>query len=380
MKSVLLITLEYPPQIGGIAEYLANLVEYLPTDKVNVLAQDVGDTHESDMASSAPVYRKRLLSGRIRPRWLPSIWWADWVYRRERPTMTVVSHILPIGRVARFLKWRRRMPYVVIVHGMDVALALSGGRCKRRLARRILQDATLVVANSSYTARFVESADVPKERIMILPPSPSFPMDITVTEEARAAIVGKHALRDTFSILSVGRLVARKGFADAIRAVAKLKEEGTDIRYVIVGDGPEREALGEVAKEECVEDRVVFAGIVPREELPAYYAATNAFVMASKSMGADIEGFGTVYLEANLLKKPVIGARAGGVPDAIAHEVSGLLVDPSDVGQLADAIRRLKDDPKLAARLGEQGRERVQKEFGWEKHGKRFAAAMKELD
>lgn len=380
MKSVLLITLEYPPQIGGIAEYLANLVEYLPTDKVNVLAQDVGDTHESDMASSAPVYRKHLLSRRIRPRWLPSLWWADWVYRRERPTMTVVSHILPMGRVARFLKWRRGMPYVVIVHGMDVALALSGGRGKRRLARRILRGAALVVANSSYTARFVESADVPKDRIMVLPPSPSFPMDISVPEDDIRAMQEKHQLHDMYSILSVGRLVARKGFADAIRAIVRLKDDGVDVRYVIVGDGPEREPLEKLAGDEGVEDRVVFAGVVPREELPAYYAATDAFVMASKSMGADIEGFGTVYLEANLLKKPVIGARAGGVTDAVAHEVSGLLVDPGDVEQLAAAIRRLKDDPALARRLGEQGRERVRKDFGWEKHGKRFAAAMKELD
>lgn len=380
MKSVLLITLEYPPQVGGIAEYLANLVEYLPTDKVNVLAQDVGDSHESDMASSVPVYRKHLLSRRIRPRWLPALWWADWVSRREHPTMTVVSHILPMGRVARFLKWRRGIPYVVIVHGMDVALALSGGWAKRRMAKRILRDAVLVVANSVSTARFVEGADVPKDRIMILPPSPSFPMDISVADDAVRTVQERHALRDTFSLLSVGRLVARKGFADAIRAVARLKDDGVDVRYVVVGDGPEREPLEILAKEEGIEDRVVFAGVVPKEELPAYYAATDVFVMASKSIGADMEGFGTVYLEANLLGKPVIGARAGGVPDAIAHEVSGLLVDPGDVGQLAAAIRRLKDDPALAARLGEQGYARVRKDFGWEKHGKRFAAAMKELD
>ena len=90
MKSVLLITLEYPPQIGGIAEYLANLVDYLPADKVNVLAQDVKDAHESDMQAAAPVYRRRLLSNRIRPRWLPSIWWTWWMYRRERPSLTIV--------------------------------------------------------------------------------------------------------------------------------------------------------------------------------------------------------------------------------------------------------------------------------------------------
>lgn len=380
MRSILLITLEYPPQIGGIAEYLANLVEYLPTDKVNVLAQDVGDSHESDMESSMPVYRKHLLSRHIRPRWLPALWWADWVSRRAHPTMTVVSHILPMGHVARFLKWRRGIPYVVIVHGMDVALALSGGGGKRRMAKRILRGAVLVVANSGYTARFVESADVPKDRIMILPPSPGFLMDISVADDAVRAVQERHALHGTFSLLSVGRLVARKGFDDAIRAVARLKGDGVDVRYVVVGDGSELEPLKILAKEEGIEDRVVFAGVVPREELPAYYAATDVFVMASKSIGADIEGFGTVYLEANLLGKPVIGTRVGGVPDAIAHEVSGLLVDPGDVGQLAAAIRRLKDDPALAAKLGEQGRARVRKDFGWEKHGKRFATAMKELD
>jgi len=187
MRPVLLVTLEYPPQVGGIAEYLANLVAHAPGITFNVLAPESEAAHEGDMAATSPVYRRKLLWRRARPRWLPSLYWADWLLRRERPSMVLVSHLLPMGTVAHLLRTFRKVPYAVIVHGMDVALALSHP-AKRREAKRVLKDASLVVANSRHTARFVANAGVSEDRILVLPPSPSFGDGSAPSDDAVRAV------------------------------------------------------------------------------------------------------------------------------------------------------------------------------------------------
>jgi len=283
-----------------------------------------------------------------------------------------------MGSVAHVLRAVHRVPYAVIVHGMDVALALSHP-AKRRSAKRILRDASFVVANSAHTARFVVNAGVPEERIIVLPPSPGLDPSSAPDAAAVRELRDRYGLGDAFTVVSVGRLVARKGFDDCLRAVAECRDMGQDVRYLIVGDGPERERLEALADELGVRNAVVFAGTVSREELPAHFVAGDVFVMVPKSIGADIEGFGTVYLEANVLGRPVIGSRAGGVPDAVVHERTGLLVDPGAVSSLTGAIIRMKGDPGLRERLGKQGRQRVVGEFGWERHGARFAETMKRM-
>jgi phosphatidylinositol alpha-1,6-mannosyltransferase len=116
-----------------------------------------------------------------------------------------------------------------------------------------------------------------------------------------------------------------------------------------------------------VSDRVIFAGPVADEELPAYYNACDVFVMPSRQFEGreGVEGFGIVFLEASACAKPVIGGRSGGVNEAITDGVSGLLVDPLDVKALADAVVGLLLDPDRTRRLGMQGRKRVEQEFDW---------------
>src|SRR5512142_1705096 len=365
MKTIVLATLEYPPQTGGIATYLANVVACFPKGSVHVLAPEGGDTHATDMRSDAPIYRRPLLGKWVRPRWLSALYWTDWLVRKERADMLVVSHLLPMGQVARLLKRHRGLPYAVIVHGMDVALALEAGGTKRAQARAVLEDAQLVVANSAYTAHLAESAGAKKERVMIVRPCPGFPTYLTVPPGRLETVRQYYALGGGFRLLSVGRLVSRKGFADAIEALALLRERGRDVSLAIVGDGPERGRLEDLAKTRGVADHVTFTGKVPDEDLPALYALCDAFVMAPRSVGPDVEGFGIVYLEANLMAKPVIGSRAGGVPDAVIDGKTGLLVDPGDPDAIAKAVAALMDDPALWERLGRDGRARAIDEFTW---------------
>lgn len=365
MNSIILATLEYPPQTGGIATYLANVVACFPEGAVHVLAPEGGETHVADMHSETPIYRRPMLGRIIRPRWLHALYWTDWLCRKEHADVLLVSHLLPMGKIARLLKRHRGIPYAVILHGMDVALALDAGGAKREQARKILSEASLVAANSAFTARLAETAGAAKDKLIVVRPSPGIPTYHTVTPERLADAKAKYGVGDGFTMLSLGRLVPRKGFADAIEAVALMKQEGKKARLIIAGDGPERQRLGKLAVRCEVDDLVSFAGKVPDEDLPGLYAACDAFVMAPRSVGADIEGFGIVYLEANLMGRPVIGSRAGGVPDAVIDGRTGILVEPGSAAAIAEAATKLMDDPALRARLGSQGRDRVIREFSW---------------
>ena len=380
MKSIILATLEYPVQKGGIATYLANLVACFPKGSVHVLAPENPQSHDTDMRSDASIFRRNLLSRWLRPRWLAALYWTDWLAKKERADMLIVSHVLPMGLVARILKRRRGLPYAVIVHGMDVALALEAGGWKRARARAVLEDAEVVVANSVHTAQLAEALGARKEKIALVRPSPGFALD-TVLPPDRIEAVRKFYAMPTigYTLLSVGRLVERKGFAEVIEAVALLKKDGRKVNLVIVGDGPDRRRLEALVNSHQVADLVTFLGEVSDEDLPGLYAAASVFVMAPKSIGADVEGFGIVYLEANLMGKPVIGSRVGGVADAVVDGKTGLLVEPGSGEAIAAAVRKLMDDPALAERLGSDGRKRVLEDFGWKRQAGGFVeAVMKE--
>ena len=108
-----------------------------------------------------------------------------------------------------------------------------------------------------------------------------------------------------------------------IEALPAILEQVPDVVYLIVGTGREEERLRVYAQEKGVADRVIFAGHVPDEELPAYYNAADVFIMPNREEGTNVEGFGIVFLEANACGIPVIGGRSGGTVDAIADGLFG---------------------------------------------------------
>lgn len=359
----MLATLEYQPQKGGIATYLSNLVAALPEGRVHVLAPKDGDTHDHDIGQHNLIFRRQMMAPILKARWLSALYWTDWLVRKEQPSVLVVSHVLPMGTVAGIIKRWHATPYVVILHGMDIALALDAGGRKSSQAKEALAGASLVVVNSSFTARLAQSAGVPAERLMIVHPSPSFTAPEIVSPAEVRTTREHYGLGSSHVILTLGRMVRRKGFDTAIQALAVLVKRGEDVMLVVAGDGPDRQHLHELAFTLGVSDRVRFLGPIDHEELPGLYAACDVFVMAARSDGPDVEGFGIVYLEANLLGKPVIGTRTGGVPDAVIDGETGLLVAPSDPDALAHAISKLRQDTGLAARLGMQGRKRAVERF-----------------
>ncbi|MBN1585743.1 glycosyltransferase family 4 protein [Candidatus Uhrbacteria bacterium] len=383
MTPILLLTLEYPPQIGGIATYLSRLAGCFPEGTIQVMAQKPPreleiETHKADMESPIPIYRRSLLSDWVRPRWFSGIFHTERFGRKAGfPPAVIVSHLLPMGLPAWRLKRLRGIPYCVILHGMDAALALKSRGLKRRQASAVLRGADLVVVNSRLTAGLAGSLGADRSKTMIIHPPSGFPVDYRPSEGAVARLRERFGLSDRIlTVMSAGRLVRRKGFDDVIIALSKLASKGVGFRYLVVGEGPDRLRLERLANERGIGGQTVFAGVLPPEDLAAAYSSADLFVMVPKSNGPDIEGFGIVYLEANLFGKPVIGTRSGGVPDAVIHGETGLLVNPGRPDELASAIGRFVFDRGLGERLGQAGRERVIREFDWNEQFRPLVKAM----
>lgn len=340
MRSALLLTLEFPPQVGGVASYLSGFVQALrgAGRAVTVLAPPLG--------RGLFPWRRLIL-----PAWH--------AVRKEKPSVLIISHALPVGYIALLMRTFARLPYVVIVHGLDVLLP-QRNPWKRFWLKMVLMGARGIIANSEFTKKEVVRFRLAEKTVMVVYPCVNEKLVTIGADAVFAAPSGKKIL------LTIGRLVARKGHDTVIRALPAIAAQVPEILYIVGGDGPERERLTRLARELGIAERVLFLGAVPEINIPALYAAADIFVMPTRQIGADVEGFGLVFLEANAFGKPVVGGRSGGVPEAIVDGETGLLVPPDDPQALAEAVIRIFKNPDLMARLGERGRERVREEFRWE--------------
>ncbi len=159
-------------------------------------------------------------------------------------------------------------------------------------------------------------------------------------------------------VLCVGRLVHLKGQSMLIRAAADLRERGVDVRIVLIGDGPKRGDLEQLARRLGVEDRVELLGSVGQSEIRAYYEACDIFCLPSFA-----EGLPVVLMEAMALERPVVTTQIMGIPELVEDGVAGLLVPPETSTSLTEAIAELASDPERRASMGRAGRAKVLAEF-----------------
>ena len=167
-------------------------------------------------------------------------------------------------------------------------------------------------------------------------------------------------------ILFVGRLVWRKGADLLLTAFGQLRAELPSAKLDIVGDGPELSNLLALANKLGLGDSVTFHGALFGRRLWEIYAEASLLVLPSRQSAHDVEGFGTVFLEAGMFGVPSVGTRTGGIPEAVIDGVTGKLVQPEKTDELLSAMKSLLDDPRELERLGANARERAMK-FSWER-------------
>ena len=264
-----------------------------------------------------------------------------------------------IGNVLLCYARMKRIATAVFLYGKDILSARASIASISTLYFG-LSLANRVIANSHFTASLLPRSY--QWKIEILHPA----IDPHSLQHGQK-MLSRLEQENRRTVLFVGRLVKRKGVDVLLLAFKKCLTQFPNLKLEIVGDGPEFDNLKKMAKELGLVDEVIFRGQLTGEQLYTEYSQCEVFVMPSTTTDRDVEGFGTVFLEAGLFGKPCIGTFSGGIPEAILNHKTGLLVPENDDEALSSAIERILSDNELAKRLGENGKFRVLDEFTWEK-------------
>lgn len=359
MTGVLLITSDYTPRLGGVANYYNNLVNQLSI--ITVLTNVAGESGKNTIRTDWfwPIW----------PKWLPLMWLVPWWKRKTRSKLLAAGEILPIGTALLIIRLTFGWPYLVFLHGLDIKLSQSSW-WKKFLSKQILKYAKGVIVNSKFTAQLAIQSGAEAGKVKIVYPTVN---SVKVSSIDIKNVKSKYNINNQRVILTVSRLVRRKGVAMVIDSLAKIETNFGDLVYVIVGDGPEAELLKEESKK--LKSRVIFTGSITDEEKYAWYDICEIFVLTPIRDEVDVEGFGIVYLEAQAAGKAIVASDVGGIVEAVGE--AGLIIN--DKNELPLAMTKLLSDSAMREKLGLIGSKRIN-DFCIEKQGAIFYEYINNLE
>ena len=372
----LLLSYDFPPIGGGIARLTGELAKRFPPGSLLVSTGLVPGSEAVDPGFPNPVDRVGIRSTRLRTI-QGLLVWSHRVRRLARafsPGFVWCGNLKPAGFPALWLRRREGIPYGIIFHGSELLLLRHRiGRMprKRVAARMAIQHAAVLAANSTWTRTLclevmdemgLKGGDF-DVRTIPLGTDPTHFRPGLDTEVVRA----RYGLGPGRWLLTVARLAVHKGIDTGLRTLAALRESHPDLRYAVVGSGAQQAELEALAESLGVSDRVRFLTTVPDADLPALYNCADLYLGLSRPQELLIEGFGIALTEASACGIPVIGGRAGGIPDAVRDGETGILVDSTDTAAVVDLVRSLLGNPERRRRLGRAGRQAVEEFFNWDR-------------
>jgi phosphatidylinositol alpha-1,6-mannosyltransferase len=368
----LLVTNDFPPKTGGIQSYLWELWRRLPADDVTVLTTPHDRAARFDADQAFRVVRTR------EPVLLPTPMLVRQIRRladEVKAEVIVLDPALPLGLVGPALG----RPYALVLHGSEVTVP---GRLpvSRQFLAGVMQRSSLIIAGGGYP----EAEALRAAGSRLLPPIVRIPPGVDTSRFVPRSATERARIRarlgvapETKLVLSVSRLVPRKGMDTLIDAGARLAPSHPALQIAIGGSGRDRGRL------EC---RIARTGAPARllgwiadAELPDLYAAADIFVLCCRDRwgGLEQEGFGIIFLEAAAAGLVSVAGRSGGSAEAVVDGETGIVVDdPSDPTALADAIGRLLDDPDLARRQGLAARRRAEQVFSYDRLVEKLDTAL----
>ena len=360
MRRHLLVTNDFPPKVGGIQSYLWELWRRLPAGSVAVHSTPYEGAREFDAAQDFAVSRSR------EPVLLPTPMVSRRVGRlaeAHRADLVIWDPALPVGHVAPKVE----LPYAVVLHGAEVTVP---GRLPgtRQLLRRVLRGASLVICAGRYPAAEAERAAGRSLPTVVVPPGVDTARFQPLDSAERASVRQELGLPvDAPLVVSVSRLVPRKGMDTLIRAAARLRDRVPDVVVAIAGSGRDRARLEGLIASTGAPVRLL--GRVPDEVLPGLYGAGDVFSMSCRNRwgGLEQEGFGIVFVEAAAAGVPAVAGESGGSAEAVVHGETGLVVPRPDASdQVADALADLLDDEARRREMGRRARQRAEIEFSYD--------------
>ncbi len=375
---VLFLSWNFPPALGGMEYVVENLFDGLRNAGHQVRLLTAGAKScdpRSDVARSPieglPAY---LLFALVRG------------FREsmcKRPDVILCGSVTA-GLPGILLARAFGLPVVTLCYGSDI---VHSGWVYQRVLRWILRGSTGICAISGYTRQIVVAKGITPSAVSVIHPGVRL-QDFDVTDDVPGGdLLG--SLQGRRVLLSVGRLIRRKGIMEFIQHVMpSLARQLPEVVYVVVGDDAtqsliHRERLRDViarrVEELGLSEHVRLAGRISRESLVRLYFRSDVFVLPCLDLADDMEGFGIVICEAALAGVPAVATATGGIPDAIEDGVTGILVPPGQYHDMESAIRRLLQDEALRARMGRAASDRARESFGWDVIVTRYEQLLSEV-
>ena len=357
-KKVLLVTNDLGPRAGGIETFVLGLIEGLPKNSLIIYTS----SQKGDKAFDAQLLEKfGAVVIRDRAKMLlptPRITRkAVKILKQQQIKNVWFGAAAPLALMAGKLRSAGASNIVALTHGHEVWWAKIP--ILKSLLKKIIKD----VDHLGYLGDFTkgEIAKISNQPQKFLQIAPGIDTQHFAPKIARGDLIEKYRLDGRRVIVSVGRLVHRKGQDELVKAMPKILEKFPDAILLFVGEGPIKQMLFNSAKQLGVLPKVVFAGRVSHHDLPDYICLGEIFAMPVRSRfsGLEVEGLGIVYLEASACGLPVIVGNSGGAVDAVLDKKTGLLVDGTKSDQIADAICELLANPERAKQMGAAGRDWV---------------------
>ncbi|MDQ3000500.1 MAG: glycosyltransferase family 4 protein [Fibrobacterota bacterium] len=370
-RPILFVTRNFPPTQGGIETFAAELARHGLSAGEPMVLVHVGQPVCDVPPSGLLAYHHLPGTGRW-PALLSAAFFLPWFCLRHRPRL-IVNMQVTTGLGSMLARVLLGVPYIVLCMGLEV---LPGGiPLWRALRGSILRRADHVISISRFTDSLVASFRVHQGKRQVITPGTRLFPDINPTRD-RKALFGAGS-ETAFVVLSLSRLVPRKGIDKGIEAIALVAEKRPDILYCIAGSGPDLPRLRELTAKKGVEKNVRFMGRIAEADMGPCFARADLFLLPSRSSidPPDVEGFGIVFLEAGACGTPSLGGNSGGVPDAVLDGETGFLVDPEDPQDIAEKILRLMEDRELLRRLGAKARAHSE-DSTWEKACARYFSAI----
>ena len=366
----LLVTNDFPPNIGGIPSLLWEWGRRLPPDSFTVLTSPYQGAAEFDAEQAFRVERVR------EPVLLPHplmVRRVDDLARETGADLVVLDPALPLGLIGPSLS----LPYDVVLHGAEVTVPGRLLGSKQALAH-VLRRARHVIAAGGYPATEAERAAEQSLPVTVVPPGVDVERFRPLSEVERSAARAKLGLPDDAElVVSISRLVPRKGFDTAIRAAAELRRSRPDLVLAISGRGRDEQRLRRLAGE--LQAPVRFLGRVDNDDLPLLYGCGDLFAMLCRNRwgGLEQEGFGIVFVEAAACGVPQVAGDSGGAAEAVADGETGIVVhDPDDHVAVADVFATLLDDATRRRAMSAASRQRAVDEFSYDVLAARLGAAL----
>jgi phosphatidylinositol alpha-1,6-mannosyltransferase len=370
----LLVTNDFPPKVGGIQSYLWELWRRLPPESFSVLTIEHPDAARFD--TSQPFGIERLATRML----LPSPGLVRHIRRRCDETgarLVVLDPALPVGLVG---PWLGR-PYALVLHGAEVTVPSRLPAARQALAW-VVRHASAVVAAGGYPeaqARRAAGSRMPP--VTVIPPGVDADRFRPLDDSGRARVRAELGLpTEGRLVVSVSRLVPRKGMDVLIDAASRLAGARPDLTVAIAGSGRDHGRLAGLVARGAAPVRLL--GRVPDEDLPRLYACADVFAMLCRDRwaGLEQEGFGIVFLEAAACAVPQLAGDSGGAAEAVLESATGLVLHrPRDSQQAARSLASLLDDEPLRRRLGLAARARVEASFDYQTLASRLEVALGKL-